>query len=182
MRSTRRSNAIRGTQSTERAATGEHMPRVRTSIAGFALALSLLVGYVTYKQVQIAERSSHVQTWQYLGTQDTEITKLFVQYPELRPYFFSRKKLLPTDLIYEQVMAMADLHLTLMDSFDDDFVTMLPGMEQGGKYVVLWEEYFKGLFSKSSVLCSRYKESREVYAGNLSRYAEVACAVREDDG
>lgn len=143
--------------------------------------LALLVEIIGFSlivwQVFIARQAFEVQAWQMITQQMTEIDKIFVEHPDLYPYFYQKKQIDINDPLYPKVVSMADMLLDYMDGFEDDFVRKLAGMEDNGKYWKAWEKYFQDQFNLSPVLCNRYKEVKSWYTENgvLDSFAIKGC-------
>lgn len=129
-------------------------------------------------QVFLATNAFQAQTWQGLSQEMNELTKIFVEHPELAPYFEDEKELKENDpLLYAKVIALSDLFLDFIDGFDDNYVYKLDGMKTNGKNRKLWDKYFVDQFKSSPALCQRYSEVKDWYDANggLSKLASQGC-------
>lgn len=118
------------------------------------------------------------QVWQAITQQQVEIAKTMIQHPELLPYFEGGKALKPGDANFNRTIVVADLYLDFIDGFDDQHVRSLTGMEDGGKYWVLWQKYFQSLFANSPAMCDRFAKVSDMYTKAIGEYAQKGCAVR----
>lgn len=127
--------------------------------------------------VELQRRAVETQTWQMIIQQMNDISKLFIEHPDLYPYFNEKQKVSSKDKIYPKVITMADMYLDFMDGFDDESVRKLKGMNDNGKYWKAWENYFVDQFRLSPVLCARYKEVKSWYTENgvVDRFAAKGC-------
>jgi hypothetical protein len=125
----------------------------------------------------LQKRAVEGQTWQLIIQQMNQIDKIFIDNPDLYPYFFQKKQLKSNDKNYPKVKSMAVMLLDFMDAFDDDYVRKLAGMNDGGKYWISWENYFVDQFSLSPVLCDSYKEMKSWYVENgvITKFAAKGC-------
>lgn len=127
--------------------------------------------------INLQLRSVTAQTWQVIVQEQTGISKLFVERPELRPYFHSQKSLSPSDPNYHAVMTIAEMYLDLIDGFEDGYVYQLPDMGKDGIDRILWDKYFNKLFRNSPALCVRYAELRDTYRESIERHTKPGCEI-----
>jgi hypothetical protein len=112
------------------------------------------------------------QVWRSIGEEGARITSLIATHPEVRPYFEDRVSISRRDKNFNRVMAIAEMKLDFIDSFEDDYVRSLRGMEANGKYWVLWQKYFYEMFENSPALCRRYKDLKDTYTSGVAAYAK----------
>lgn len=149
-------------------------------VAGWIVSAAALF-FVSHQVANLSKQTDRqtlaleAQVWQAITQQQIEISKVMVQYPELLPYFEAGKALTPNDKNSNRVIVVADLYLDFIDGFDDKHVRSLSGMEDGGKYWLLWQRYFQSLFAKSPALCSRLAEVTDVYTKGVGEYAQKGC-------
>jgi hypothetical protein len=164
---------------------------LRPTVAAFgnvAQWVSALCGLVTlyfasniFEQLKVTRQASEIQAWQMVARPQGDISAILVRSPQLWPYFQEKKA--PPDRQteperYSQVMALADMYLEWIDTFEDPLITRLEGMEEGGKVRALWDETFKTLFATSPALCLRLQQTRTFYQEHLKQYARAAgCSV-----
>jgi len=148
----------------------EHAPRIRTML----MILSAIVAFgamgLTWYQSLITSRGVQAQTWQTLSAPGTEISKVFIEHPELRPYFYENKPFSREDPNYHAVSSVAEMYLDFLEAFIDDYVANLPGMEPNGVNRVLWDKYFTDMFASSPALQSIAKAEQKWYSTNFAKY------------
>lgn len=128
-----------------------------------SLLLSVTAIAFAYWQSVMMNRGVEAQTWQGITHSNDEILYVFVDHPELRPYFYDTKELDENDPNYHAVLAVCELFLDFIDSMHDDYVYKLPGMEDGGKYREIWDLYFRDIFSSSPALRKYAKKKEQWY-------------------
>lgn len=122
-------------------------------------------------QTKLSRNAVIAQTWQNLTQPGNDISKVFVDHPRLRPYFYDGKQVKKGDPDFDAVMAVAEMYLDFIDSFQDDYVFDLPGMAKDGENRRLWNQYFKDIFVSSPALCAYAKEKKHWYSEDtLSSY------------
>jgi len=128
--------------------------------------------------LELQNRAVETQSWQMITLQMNDISKLFIEHPDLYPYFYEKQRISSKDKIHPQVISMADMFLDFMDGFNDDSVRKLKGMNDNGKYWIAWENYFVDQFRLSPVLCARYKEVKSWYTENgvVDKFAAKGCS------
>jgi len=173
-------NSKKALQNHMKQQTSEHAPVLRTWLLGISLFLTasalVFAGFQTMFlrrsvteqtiQTKLSRNAVTAQTWQGLTQKGSEISKVFIDYPHLRPYFYESKPISTNDANYNAVMSVAELYLDFIDSLADDYVYDLPGMEPNGKYRVLWDRYFKDTFASSPALCACAKEKQSWYSSD----------------
>lgn len=139
-----------------------------TPILVLSITLLAYQSYLQTKALTAQERALNAQTDQSLTAQNGDINKIFIEHPDLRPYFFDRATppSEPGDLKY-RVDTVADLHLDFIEQFENEYIKSLPNMAPGGTYWNQWNKYFATLFSRSPALCRRYREIKEFYSASL---------------
>ena len=121
---------------------------------------------VAARALEVQSVAVEAQVWQSIGQEMSDITKIFIEHPELYDYFEKNKELKSNDKNYAKVISVADLYLDYIDKFDDGFVRGLEGMEDGGKYWTAWRKYFLDQFRTSPALRARYTEVKSWYPPN----------------
>lgn len=155
--------------------------------AGWVVSVLALgaVGYQVSNLNKQTERNTtalEAQVWQAVTQQQVEISKVMIQYPELFPYLSEGKVITPADKDFNRVITVADMYLDFIDGFGDKHVRTLSGMEDNGKFWVLWEKYFHDLFANSPALCLRYTEVADTYIEDVGKYARNSCATVSSHG
>ena len=131
-------------------------------------------------QAQTDAASAH--TWQVILQVQTELARTFIEKPKLWPFFDLGQPPPDADTaenkeLFNQVMAVAQVYLDLIDGFEDEAVFKIPGMGKEQKERELWEVYFIRLFKKSPALCIRLSETAELYRGRVRELASEGCAA-----
>lgn len=150
--------------------TAEHAPRLRTAMLVLSFLMSFGAMIFTGFQAKLARDSVSTQAWQGLTNLSNDISKIFVDKPQLRPYFYEGKKLNQGDPNYNSVMAVAEMYLDFYESLQDDYVYALRGMEKGGEYRQKWDVYFKSMFATSPALCALAKDHQSWYSTNFNEF------------
>lgn len=94
---------------------------------------------------------------------------VFVSTPELRPYFYERKRLEIKDPNRSAVLATADIRLSVMDAILTYVDFWSPRKPAEG-----WRQTFIDAFRQSPVLCSRFFETQNEY-GLIVPLGQQAC-------
>ncbi|MHB8829366.1 MAG: hypothetical protein ACYC6Q_07550 [Syntrophales bacterium] len=152
-------------------ATSEHAPRLRTAMVILSFIVSFgVLGFTVY-QAWLSRQGVSAQTWQGFTQQGNEISRIFVDHPDLRPYFYDGKPITKDDPNFNAVMAVSEMYLDFLDSFQDNYVFTLPGMATNGEFRLLWDRYFKDMFASSPALCAYAKEKQHWYSTDFATYA-----------
>ena len=103
-----------------------------------------------------------------------EMSAVFIDHPQLRPYFYDGKPITKADPNYNAVMSYAEVYLNFIDELGDDYVYALKGMEKDGEYRKYWEKTFRDQFSTSPALRAYAKEKKDWYPTNFAEYGADA--------
>jgi len=145
----------------------EHAPRLRTAMVILSFIVSFGALIFTFNQLRIVNRGVNAQTWQGIIQQGNNISQIFVNHPNLRPYFYNSKSIDRNDPNFDAVMSVCELYLDFIDSMQDDYVFALPGMAKNGEYRKLWDRYFKEMFASSPALRAYAIEKQHWYSPDM---------------
>jgi hypothetical protein len=133
------------------------------------ILLALQVREMT-KQSALATRSTIAAVYQQMNDNMLDIDRLFVERPELRPFFYG-DAVLPADaepVDRERLVAMAELIVDLMDNV----VTQLPILP--ARLAQPWQDFFRGLVSGSPTLTEFWKAWRHLYSIDLRNLLDAS--------
>jgi len=136
------------------------------SILGFAL---VVVGLsINFYQTRKVAKSVAANILHSTANQVITLDRLFVEKPELRPYFYNCKPLDDKDDKSTQVQATAELMLDVFDVVADqskDFAEYYERPEA-------WDTWIIDMFGTSPVLRDKFQQSSDWYAYKLKRLYE----------
>lgn len=159
---------------------GEHAASMRTAVQVITMVVALAALIFTGIQTRISSRAVAAQTLQNLTQEVIEISKIMVEYPELRPYFYEGEPITRDDPNYSRVMAVAEMYLDFLESFQDDYVRSLNGMGEGGEVWDYWENYFKDMFATSPTICLLSIETQHWYSTDFTKYRNKDCKAKRN--
>lgn len=127
----------------------------RLSIFIQALGFIGVVGAIvlTYGQVKASGVSLAASTHQNIISHTMEIDKLFIDNPELWPYFFDDKEIAEGDQNYDKALAVGYYHLDFFDTFvtqENAFSNTFPG---GRASRDAWYNYMHNTFRSGPIMC-----------------------------
>jgi hypothetical protein len=96
---------------------------------------------------------------------------MFVEKPDLRPYFEHRKGLTDDDPKGEAVLALADVRL---DAIDAILTYAIPTWRDDE--ILGWRSTFENAFRNSPVLCTRLNQNPQNY-GRILAVGSLACGL-----
>lgn len=140
--------------------------------------LSLLVSIGTLLTVIISilplNKSLRSSTFEAGRGHLFDFNQIFINNPDLRPYFYSGKELNEDDPNYDKVMAMAENFQDFMDSV----------LMQRKSFPRIWPKswwipYFKDIFANSPVLCRSLRSTSNWYQPELIKLMEQGEALRQ---
>lgn len=148
-----------------------------TSLIG---SLSLVFIYYqilqTSTSLEASAKANIGDAYANIGAFTLDLDKIFIENPELRPYFYHGWEITETDTKYHAVMAVAEMQL---DFFDATLTQLQIRPEEDAAEMeaekALWDKYFVKSFSSSRALCKRYADDEDWYRENLKQYASAPC-------
>jgi hypothetical protein len=134
------------------------------------LAVTLLV-FIT--QARSMTRSTRASVYQTVAQQMMSIDQLFVERPELRPYFYGNKPPPTEEIERERVAAFAELFVDFMDNL----VGQTPHIpEHLGES---WRAYFRAVASTSPAIREFWRAHRDWYEEHMWQVLDSACLIEE---
>jgi hypothetical protein len=137
----------------------------------FAIVIS--IGSLIYLSLQIRNNSTSTiaSLYEEVAERMLDIDKLFLSYPEMRPYFYDSKTLPPSSKVmeYHRCLAMAETFLDFMDlvivlrDITDNYKTS----RVFRKHLSEWSNYFLDVYSTSPVIRKFLKEHEDWYSDQL---------------
>ena len=105
------------------------------------------------------------QVYQSIGNQLIDINKVFVDHPELRPYFYEGKEISKGSKLYGLATSIAEMRLDFYDS-------VLIQMKYFPKYFVVgWKETIRDVFAFSPIMRETLEIRRKWYSPGLVQLA-----------
>lgn len=132
------------------------------------------------KQIRALNASLDLQSYSAINTQLAEIDNLFIDHPDLRPYFFegapwpSEEK--PENLtLRRKLTSVAEKKL----DFIDFWFMSARHLDLQRSDMVSWRNYFLGSFQNSPILCDVLKDEKEAYGEEVLSIAHKSgCPIK----
>jgi hypothetical protein len=143
------------------------------ALAGDVILAATMAVFVL--QVRHMARSTRASVYQTVADQMMSIDRLFVERPELRPYFYGNEPPPSEGLDRERVTAATELFVDFMDNV----ATQAPHMPEylSGP----WAKYFREVASTSPSIRSFWRANRDWYDDSLQRILDPACQIGEQE-
>jgi len=137
------------------------------SVAGFATVIISLVLLIRQTrdmtmQTKFVAESLRTSAYEAVASQMFTVDEIFINHPELRPYFYSGKDISEDDPAYNRVIAVAEF---ILDFFGSVLLQMQHFPQVWPRK--WWEEYFIDSFANSPVLCRYLENVKEWYVDDL---------------
>lgn len=135
----------------------------------------LMIGLVgvafVYFQFLDLRKSLDSQAYGIIGQELAELNRLFVEHPEMRPYFYAREPL-PDDAIKRnRVLAVADVYLDFIDNYYSQASHLdWTHYNRGG-----WDAFIRGSFERSRVLCYALCKDQDEFGDAIREIAAGIC-------
>jgi hypothetical protein len=135
--------------------------------------ISLIFVVVQIRQTSQSLRASAFAT---VANYTMELDKVFIDDPDLRPYFYNGRDTNELDDKYNQVMATAEFELDFFDATLTQ-LELRPGESKSEMRAeeMVWRKYIQDSFAKSPALCERIKSNPDWYRENLNDLARQSC-------
>jgi hypothetical protein len=119
------------------------------------------------EQARTAKIQTQALTTQSVMNQLLQLDNLFINNPELRPYFYYGKEISEGDKNYDKALAVAEFQLDFFDSYltQSEYLTLRAEERQN------WEKYIVDSFSNSPIMCMRLKDAPGWYSAKLEGLA-----------
>jgi hypothetical protein len=145
--------------------------------------LGLTLGFVGYQVWNIGlqqirtERQLELQAYQTFINNFAEIDKAFLNYPELRPFFYDG--VMPNEKIdavqARRAASLADIHLDVFELlFVEMIIERVPDLKLG-KDRLHWDNYMRRTFETSPLMCARLAALANEYETGLVSFAAKPC-------
>jgi hypothetical protein len=126
-------------------------------------------------QARYMARSTRASVYQAIADQMMSIDRLFIDHPELRPYFYGKKAAPSRGLNHERVAAATELFVDFMDNV----VVQTPHIPE---YLSgTWTRYFRDVAASSPSIREFWRTKREWYGISLQRVLDPACLIEEHE-
>ena len=149
------------------------------------LAISVIsttsLAFIWY-QVKQTSASLQASAYATIGNYTMDLDKIFLEHPELRPYFYEGQPITKDDKNYHTVMAIAEFQL---DFFDATMTQLEIRPRESGVEMAeekkTWDNYFADSFKNSPALCQRFRELslKGWYRQNLEDIGQRQCGERK---
>jgi hypothetical protein len=125
-------------------------------------------------QWRAANQVANEAVYQRIATEWRDHLKTFVEKPQLRPYFESKKELSSDDPNAQAVLALADVRLDV-----EDAILTYADFRGQADAIVGWRNTFASSFKTSPVLCARLKETSSNY-GLIVPIGNQVCSLDQE--
>jgi hypothetical protein len=124
---------------------------------------SVVISIQSLRQADDAARANVTQ--QVIGD-SMDVDKIFIQHPEMRPFFRDRKPIRPGDEGYDRAAAIAELRANALDA-----ILVFPGVSAVGN----WTNVARSIFRDSPIMCEFVSKYKDNYSAATVKIAGEAC-------
>ena len=129
----------------------------------------------TFVQAQHLARSVENGAYQSITTELLELHKLYLEHPQLRPYFRGGRDIRPDDPNYEQALVLAEFQLDFFDSVWVQSEQMPRILDRKGPEWLSWLAYMKDSFALSPIMCRHLDTVKTWYTPEFVAFAKASC-------
>ena len=159
--------------------------RISLVISTAALLISAL-GFtaVVFSLWDAREQMTYLAAQTKILTRDRSVCnvltlhRVFLDHPELRPYFFENKDLEETDPLYPQVEAVADMHLDVF-AYNLDYRLVFP---DGWRTAEGYKDYIRSRLALSPIMRRRLEKRADWFSPLLQEVLKESEASKKKAG
>jgi hypothetical protein len=152
-------------------------------ILSFLGLISIVAGLLSlvffYRQTrEIAIQTQHSQeslqsaAYQAIANHEMDVDRLFIERPNLRPYFFGGREISETNPDYARAESIADYDLDFIDSAQSQLKYLKnPEIDMNA-----WQQFFDDSFTNSPILCKRLLKLANWYKKDFVDREKGVCA------
>ncbi len=127
-----------------------------------------------HQQVRRLEDSLDLQSYGAVNNQISELDRIFIDRPELRPFFYENRDWPSKKLLRDRVTSVAERKL----DFIDFWFTSALQMNLKRYDMQSWRNYFQRSFKQSRVLCDVLNDEKDDYGEELRSIAfKSGCTI-----
>jgi hypothetical protein len=135
------------------------------------LIIGLVGAAFVYVQFLDLRKNLDSQAYGIISQELAELNRLFVERPEMRPYFYAREPLPDDPLTRNRVLAVADVYLDFIDNYYSQASHLdWSHYNRGG-----WDAFIKGSFERSRVLCYALCRDQDEFGDAIRNVAAGLC-------
>ena len=142
----------------------------------YGIRLSATAVNLNTKSVNLNAAALDLTVNQNIMSHTLDVDKLFVDYPDLRPYFFEFTPITPSNKDYNRALAIADYQLDFFDVFLSQVYysqSFLSDPQSGDA----WDNYMGISFLQSPIMCHELKVAsiEQTYTAGVIKKFEGYC-------
>ena len=153
------------------------------SVAGsLAVIVTLWFAYrqtrIFSRQTEYVARSLATSLSQTINGQVADLTRLFITYPDMRPYFYKGQPIAENHANYARAEAMAELFLDTLYTIADE-VRRSGAKRSDERGREFWETYVSDCFAQSPILVKFLTERQAWYSDELVELMQRGVKARQ---
>jgi len=144
--------------------------------------IGLVSLYLLLEQTRVANvqtlhvaRSVESGAYQSIANELLELHKLYLEHPELRPYFRGGRDMRPGDPNYDKALVLAEYQLDFFDSFWVQSQQMPELLDHRGRAWASWMTYMRESFALSPIMCRHLDSIKTWYTPEFVEFARESC-------
>ncbi len=110
-----------------------------------------------------------------LASRESEINGVFVEYPELQPYFFDGAEIDASNDDYARAVAVARLRVAFIGTIYEQSVYVADLNNENSPTWQAWKRYIRRSFSESPIMCQVLRETTDNYTPDFASFASEGC-------
>ena len=149
-------------------------------IAAISIVIATFQSCQAKSSLDMQQRVIESQITLDIQSEGRSIVAIFLDKPQLRPYFYEGQVISDVDksldgVSQNEVDALAEIYLDFIELFTDGYVRSLPEYGEDEKNWIGWRNYFVYLFQNSPSMCAFFEGRENWYSDNVSTLKEEGC-------
>ena len=113
-----------------------------------------------------------------ISSRQFEMDSVFVEHPEMQPYFFSGVDITEKDEAYARVTAVARARLNYVSTFYEQSAYVQDLQNVNSPFWQAWARYVERIFSASPIMCKQLDASQQDYTPDFVQFARTGCPAK----
>jgi hypothetical protein len=110
-----------------------------------------------------------------ISARESEMDSVFVEYPELQPYFFSGVEIDESNSDFARVAAIARTRVAFIGHFFEQSTYVTELNNETSPTWQAWKRYIRRVFASSPIMCRMLSETAEDYTPDFAPFASGGC-------
>jgi len=108
-----------------------------------------------------------------ISSREFDMNSIFIDHPELQPYFFSGQMI--DEKVITRELLLLHARVAFIGTFYEQSAYVPEFQNENSPTWQAWKRYTKNIFSTSPIMCKQLEESKEDYTPDFDQFARAGC-------